>query len=494
MAADAEVFAASQIFRLQAPHLTARVGDTPIDVVTARRALDPAPGEHRVTAVDAGDGSDLSGTRGRLAVVKLPASRGDGDAGGQRAAISRRAAEAGAAMLAFVDEARPYLTLANPFPDRWAEIPVLAAAGLSAASLTAAAAAQAEVTITVAASPVVYDIASPYINQVDPAPVIDQAEQARLVRLNEHFHRDANGTGPTGDLRIPISVWPTLLESRGPLLEHRTAYVSSDVVWQSGVSGPAVADWGQGPELDRSAWLSLDAGAHYGAGSQQTLTWLRRPQRPAALDGRDSGVTCTSPIVRTVDRLKGVLSTAQDGSNRTGCVPPLEGRHTLSRDGTVLGTGEGRAVDFPMPADGGSYTLTYEQTAQAPYLQRSSTSWTFRSAAPRDPAVIAMLIPLLVIDYRLPLDTQNRLTGDVATVGVSQVAGVEQQRVRRFRVWTSIDDGANWTPTQVRRLSEGTYEVHLPSVAAGTGVSLRVDASDAGGSRIDQTLLDAYTA
>jgi hypothetical protein len=38
----------------------------------------------------------------------------------------------------------------------------------------------------------------------------------------------------------------------------------------------------------------------------------------------------------------------------------------------------------------------------------------------------------------------------------------------------------------------GRYRVTLPEVVRGTGVSLRVDAGDAAGSRLEQTLYDAY--
>jgi hypothetical protein len=41
---------------------------------------------------------------------------------------------------------------------------------------------------------------------------------------------------------------------------------------------------------------------------------------------------------------------------------------------------------------------------------------------------------------------------------------------------------------------EGRFEVTLPDPAGGTAVSLRVDARDAAGGRLEQTLHDAYVA
>lgn len=490
MEGDPGQFAASQLFRLQAPHITAEAAGTLLDIVTVPGAADLPEGEHTLAAVDVADGTDLSSARDQLAIVELPADDT------QRRAIGERAADAGVAVLVFVDEQRPRLTLGS-FGDGfvWARLPIVAVAGTSATSLRATAATGSVVTVAVAPSPYVYDIVTPDANHVDPDPVITRTDQAELATLDEHFHRDPDGKGSAGDVRIPISVFPMQFNSQGPLPELRTAHVSPDVTWQSGVRGPALEDWGSGPEPTRTTWLSLDAGSSYTSGSHHSLTWLRRPQWPAPGGGRTSGFFCTFPVTRSADQLHVFLSAFQDGPDRESCSRPIDATLTLERDGAQIGTAEGIQASFPVPADHGTYRLGYDQEGQAPYTHRSSTWWTFGSSAPDDQAGEEAPIPLLTVEYQLPLDTLNRPIGDTATLRVQQGTGTDRERYRSTpAVWTSSDDGATWQPARVHRAEADSFEVRLPDVPSGTGVSLRVDASGARGSRIEQTLFDAYTS
>jgi hypothetical protein len=236
----------------------------------------------------------------------------------------------------------------------------------------------------------------------------------------------------------------------------------------------------------------LDAGRTYEAGSRTTLNWLRRPLRPGPVGAPRGASTCQPlPVRRSADTMHVWLTPFQDGLDRFSCSDPVEGSLQLERDGAPIGSAEGYFADFPVPAEPGTYRLTYQQTADRPYVEhRSSTTWTFRSAAPDGSEQVAL--PLLVVDYDLPLDTLNRPTGPTATLTVQQVTGVDRQPIERLRVWTSVDDGATWQRATARRDGEGGYRVTLPRVADGTGVSLRVDAQDVAGNRIEQTLVDAY--
>jgi hypothetical protein len=192
------------------------------------------------------------------------------------------------------------------------------------------------------------------------------------------------------------------------------------------------------------------------------------------------------------------LAPFQERLDGFGCGTPLEGSSlTLERDGQPVpeveeGLPVAEAGEFPVPAEPGDYRLTYEQVGQAPYVHRSTTTWTFRSGAPTggDRA----LVPLLVVGYELPLDTLNRPTGDTATLTVRQMTGAPESPVRRVRAWTSTDDGATWRPAAVEHREGSEYRLRLPRAARGTGISLRVAASDAAGATIEQTLIDAYTA
>jgi subtilisin family serine protease len=397
MDADPEVFAASQTFRLQAQHLAARIGDETIEVVEASfqiRRPQFAAGEHTVTAVDAGDGSDLSGARDRLAVVQLPPDEAE------RTAVIERAVEAGVAVLAFVDEQRSHLTLSRLEVglDLPTYVPMIAAGGSSASRLLAAGEAGEEVTVTSAASPYVYDIVGAETNRVAVDPVIDQAEQERLATLDERFHRDPDEVGPSGDRRYPTSVSLMNLDSEGPLLRERTAYVSPDVQWDSIVFGPGhLTDFDGSPAPIESIALSMNVGERYGAGEQRTLTWLRRPQWPGPVGGPLGLSGCQPlPVARDAETLFVWLAPFQDSLDRFGCSVPLDATLTLERDGSLVDSVDTYFAAFEIPEEPGDYTLTYEQEGESPYAHRSHTTWTFDSAGPDEGEE---LIPLVVVDY-----------------------------------------------------------------------------------------------
>ena len=145
-----------------------------------------------------------------------------------------------------------------------------------------------------------------------------------------------------------------------------------------------------------------------------------------------------------------------------------------------------------MPRAAATYRLTYEDNTSRvlPVSTRTETSWTFRSGPP--PGLGAARIPLLLVEYHLPLNLDNHPDGTTGEFSVARVAGTRPSRVIRFRLWTSTDGGRHWHPAAVRALSAGRYAAALPQVATGTAVSLRVHASDTGGSAITQTILTAY--
>jgi subtilisin family serine protease len=477
------------VVRLQAPHMTARIAGAaaPIEVTNVNGDV-PAPpeGTHTWRAVDVGDGQDLSAARDQLAVVALPADRTD------RENITHRAEEAGVAVLAFVDPSRPLLTLSTinvPFTP-WGDVPVMAAAGSSASALQDAAAAGDDVTITVEGSPYVYDLALPA--RPEPHPVVSRAAQRRLARLDERFHRDPDGTGAEMDRRRAISMSLMELDSWGPLPERRTAHLTSDVTWQSYVIGDGLIDF-LGFPMPASVALSITPETRYAAGSRQRQDWLRRPMPPGPGGHPLERNFCQPrPVERTTDTMFVAVAPFQDGRDRFTCNAPATATLTLERDGTVVGTVPTTTGEFAVPAARGNYRLIYQQTGNSPYPHTSTTTWSFRSTGDPDPAAEPARIPLVVVDYDLPLDTRNQPTSRTATFTVRQVTGVEPRRIDSLRVWTSTDDGTTWRPAPAHRHEGGTFRVTLPVVADGTGVSLRVDARDVAGNRIEQSLVDAY--
>lgn len=491
MEADPAVFAAGQVYRLQAPPLQAEVGGENLDVAAAGPGTLPPEGEQRLAAVDAGDGHDLSGTRGRLAVVDLP------DEPAERAAVTRRAADARTAVLAFTDPDRTHLTLDPTAPEPWADVPTIVAAGGSATRLREAAAAGGRVAVTVTASPYAYDIATPETGTVDPDPVVTRSQQRRLATLHERFHEDADGPGAVEDLRFSTgSVVIAGLATEGPLPRRRTAHVTAGVGWQSAVLGSGYLLGENGPVPADDLYLSLDNGASYRSGNTTTLHWLRRPVHPGPSDRPTAGAAWLAPgtVTRHPSELEVHLSENLDGRGRASGSDPVEATLRLLRDGTEIGTAEGRSARFPVDPEPATYRLEYTQSGTAPYPHRSTSAWTFPSRAPSEPVpFLGERVPMLVVDYGLPLDIRNRPTGRTATFTVRTVNATDQPAVRSLLVWTSVD-GATWRPAPAERQGDGVYKVTLPAAAEGTPVSLRVDAQDAAGKRVEQTLYDAYEA
>jgi hypothetical protein len=104
-------------------------------------------------------------------------------------------------------------------------------------------------------------------------------------------------------------------------------------------------------------------------------------------------------------------------------------------------------------------------------------------------------LPLLSVDYALPLDAANHPTSsDSATFTVHQAHAMQPQAITSFELWTSVDDGASWQAVRTERARDGTWQTQLPQAAAGQAISLRVKAQGAGGSGVEQTIIRAYRA
>lgn len=141
-------------------------------------------------------------------------------------------------------------------------------------------------------------------------------------------------------------------------------------------------------------------------------------------------------------------------------------------------------------------------------VQRATTEWSFRSAAPSSgagscpgslPGGCAHQ-PLIQIKYRLGLDLSNRAPAGTpftftvladlpaAATGGGTIAGLS--------LWSSADAGASWQPATVASMSPTRYQVTVnnPAQAGGDGtVWLRAVAWDSAGNRVQQTVRGAYT-
>jgi hypothetical protein len=180
--------------------------------------------------------------------------------------------------------------------------------------------------------------------------------------------------------------------------------------------------------------------------------------------------------------------------------PAAEQALRLYRNGRLLASSPEPFLQVDVPEARATYRM--ERDMDVGGLMRlanvSRTRWWFTSRAPANPDKQFEPLPILSVDYQAaPLGGRNgAVAGRPVTVDleVARQEGAQPSRVVATHLWFSTDDGGNWARVRLRRLGPGRYQGVLPGAAldAGTYVSLRTWARDAGGSRIHQTLLRSF--
>ncbi|WP_371409143.1 S8 family peptidase [Micromonospora zamorensis] len=338
------------------------------------------------------------------------------------------------------------------------------------------------------ARPYRYNLVHEYAGGVpaDPAFRVSGAEQAKLARIEERFHQMDSEGMVTQLIRsgfTPDGV-PVTQTHEGNLPPYRTDYLSPGYLWaDEGVYGGLSAQ-----EAPRS----------YQPGSRQTKVWARQPLHSGWYDdpaGAES--SCATAPSRTRGNLHIDLVSLTDQHQRADCLQGgsigVNRKLSVYRNGKLIDERDRPLADVTVAQQMADYRLTLDVDTSLilPISTRVNTSWTFRSAGPDGTGSVPL--PLLAVDYALPMDTLNHATGGTAELAVRQMRGIKAQKVTSFQVWTSTDDGATWTSARVTGTGD-SYRVALPTAATGQPVSLRVKAAANGGSGIDQTIIRAYNA
>lgn len=331
----------------------------------------------------------------------------------------------------------------------------------------------------------------------DVAYRVTAAEHARLARIDQRFQTlDTPGgkpllrrLGETDD-----GLW--LIEEFSPptLPVTRVDYVSPEGVWTDSGGTRGIGQFGV---------AFVEPRQRYAAGSRQEKVWVRQPLRPDWSTGESNLSPCLpAPVVRTATLLRVQLVELTDQHNRITCLgpddpdwgPKAKRTMTLYRNGTAVATEANAQAEFPLRKEKANYRLTYDLDASAlmAVSTKVNTEWTFTSAAP--PGTADAPVPLLSVDYALPLDASNHPKDGAAGFTVRQAPGTTPQAVTRFQAWTSVDDGTTWTPVDVQKVAGNRFSAHLPQVRAGQAVSLRIAVAANGGSGMEQTIIRAYRA
>jgi hypothetical protein len=332
-----------------------------------------------------------------------------------------------------------------------------------------------------------------------------RAEQATFARFHERFYALDGNTTPVADIRYgltPIghaSGYVTVEDaSMVPGGSTLTEYLSTGlgIRWDE-EAAPSLT----GANMAGDWVIELPGYTRYAPGSQHTAEWVRQPFRPGPYSGTTPTFEGCPP--RPATRLRGdihvELTDLQDLPDGYDCLTgspewDLATSRTmrLYRGSQLIGSKHASVATFSVPAAPATYKLAYtDNTSGAlPVSTQTMTTWTFRSATP--PGGHAVRIPLLLVDYALPLGLDNHPDGSTAVFTVARMAGTARAWVTGFRLWISLDNGGTWRAARVRALGGGRFAATLPHAAPGQAVSLRVQATDAGGSGIKQTIMTAY--
>ncbi|MFF7594202.1 S8 family serine peptidase [Streptomyces mirabilis] len=468
-------------FRLYAKELTASVTSPQKDPLSLyySQTYNGLPtkfsGQHTVRAVDAGAGTaaDFAGldVKGKAAVVGVGATERADEA------LANATAAGARYVIAYRKSPGFWITAV----DHATGVPLMIATGEEGAHLAGLLKTGKKVTLKLGSTP-----ASPYVyNAMFP--------QSGAVTANQTYHLDGSNTaklkaryyggaaGRTGmDTLYAYRPWQRFSIDTAKYLPLGTArteyyYVNPDIrTWHV-----VYPDW----KANVGQWSPLRTFAT--AASEPAEDWLRQVVRPA--NSRQYGTSArtgdqlTLTVPEFSDSTPGHYAYA-DGVNDTG-------KGKLYADGQLVGDSlSGGYGVFTVPAAKTSYRFVLDAQRRAEWARYSTsthTEWSFSST--HTDAQTAL--PLLSVDYDVQgLDLLNRADSHgKVKLGLAVRNQAGSVGADALKAWVSYDDGTSWKEVKVRH---GRAEIRHAKGAE--FVSLRVQASDAAGNRIDQTVLRAY--
>jgi hypothetical protein len=228
-------------------------------------------------------------------------------------------------------------------------------------------------------------------------------------------------------------------------------------------------------------------------------TWFTQPQRPGVIRAWEEGADNGQPVTRDGNTISGFVPEFEDAEGRFGFSDSRTDTSDfrLYEDGEVIAESTfGWRGDVTVADEPATYRAEMDVARRAPwwrYSTDSETAWTFRSA----PTSEAESLPLLLVDYDVgTLDSLNRAPRGAYEIDlrVRRQQGAPAAAIEDVSAWASYDDGGTWRRLSLDDLGGGNYAAALTHPARETArhVSLRVQASDAGGSRVTQTVMRAY--
>lgn len=339
------------------------------------------------------------------------------------------------------------------------------------------------------ASPLLYDLGVFWQGHI-PADLHYEADPEELAAVVNRLHSDILPQATMKEIRHFIRPWqqvPLNASRDVQVALERTEYlVGGDTLYWQRIDAAGInATSGPG--------LMQEPETFYEPGERRQQTWFKRPMRAGVREiGPDA-----APVVRDGDTLVLLMPEWVDA------YPGHFGfRHTavdttafrLFRDGEQIASTSRPRGEFPMVPELAEYRMELDVQREAPWQTTSiehRTAWTFRSQQ----GAQVQVLPLMLLDYDIDLDLGNNTTQDTTHLDITAryQEGAAGSPPPRVRLWTSRDDGATWEQRNGHAQGGGRYRFPLADVhGVGGFVSLRAEAFDSGGNRIDQEIIRAY--
>jgi subtilase family protein len=325
----------------------------------------------------------------------------------------------------------------------------------------------------------------------DMRHVLSGRDVDRLARIDARYHNLNYPQQSRGDFegRLPSAGGQPLFFLRPPQQQialpiQRTEYVSPDLDWQRWYFHKSSSNWA-------ATQLMSIYPRHYRTGERTREDQLAGPFTTVGTGQLDAHQIEMTPWDMTDSAGNSLWGDGPGGSE------PGWGNETKTwQDGRLVADWSDVQAGFDMPAPSSPATWKVQRDITAPGKLTSGTDthtvWTFRT---RPIAEGSTALPLLNLDYRIPLDDSNQARPGHAlpvTVAAHRAAGAQPSRITSLTVTYSTDGGHSWQKLN-GALHDGRYHGVLPGSAltASQMVALHVTARDADGGTIDQTLNEA---
>ncbi|MGH9244841.1 MAG: S8 family serine peptidase [Acidimicrobiales bacterium] len=366
------------------------------------------------------------------------------------------------------------------------------------------------------------DAVPPFVYQIKlyedgrvPDSVHYEFADDELATVDNHFHADRRDT----PFMLTWGTWKPWEFFIG-LVNLRFAGPATLREYVYPLAADAVADRTLNTE-PRTLWPVDNALDVYTEPNHRDVHWNTAPKPPGAVTLPDAAADSV------IDYPFWVCAACRQGDTFYPFVHQISPgpHHITGRYGTPFGSEEihlyrdgdeipeappyiGAFVAYDLPPEPTQYRLTVDD-------QNSHTTWDFTSATVTDDetppgyecfetffagaSTPCRAEPLIFLRYDARVGLRNTVPApsdrQFRVTAYRQAESSTVPRLAGLRLWMSTDDGAHWRRISVTPRGNGQYTstVHYPRVDGTTGrVSLRVEAWDRAGNRVEQTIIGAY--